>query len=105
MTRALGRAFGFILPSLVAAAAGVLASGLIEGAEHTSSVLAAFASTGFVGMLALPTLLVAGVIVRGLYRAWRPAELAAAATEATGGAPRLAAWLAYVLIAAWFAYA
>lgn len=102
---ALGRAFGFILPSLVAAAAGVLASGLIEGSRHTSSALAAFASTGFVGMLAMPALLIAGLIARGIWRAWRPDELATAATESTGGAPRLAAWLTYVLIAAWFAYA
>lgn len=105
MRRALRRTFGYVLPSLVAAAAAVIASGLIEGARSTTNMLATFASAGFVAMLAMPAVFAGGLVLRAVWRAWRPAELAAAAIEDTGGAPRLAAWLTYAFIGAWFTYA
>jgi hypothetical protein len=51
---------------------------------------------GFVAMLAIPVLVVAGAIGRGIVAAWRPGELAAALVDGDGAAPRLAGWVAVI---------
>ncbi len=67
------------------------------------TALGAAAAAGFVALVAWPILLAACVLVRGLWRAWRPTELAV--VDADGSAPRLAAWVAVtwwsLLLLAW----
>ncbi len=58
--------------------------------------LGAVAAAGFLGLVAVPILLVAGVVVRGLWAAWRPGELAV--VEDGGGAPRLAGWVGVIVL-------
>jgi hypothetical protein len=82
-----------------AACAGTLVAGLIEGATTELGTLAA--SIGFFAVLALPILLVGGLVVRGLVRAWRPKALVERLieTEEGGGAPRLVGWLVMLAVA------
>ena len=78
-----------------AASAGALGAGLFEGVG-TGDPIGAGATAGFIALIALPVLLVAGIVVRALVAAWQPRALVAAATDEDGGAPRLAAWVAVV---------
>ena len=63
-----------------------------------SSGLGITAAAGFVAIVTLPILLVASVLVRGLWAAWRPHDLAL--VEEDGSAPRLAAWAAVLWLSA-----
>lgn len=91
-------ALRWLAPSAVAACAGALAAGLVEGLP-AAGVVAAAATAGFVSLLAVPALLAGSAIVRGATAAWRPGELAAALVEDNGAAPRLAGWVAVIWLA------
>jgi arylsulfatase A-like enzyme len=56
------------------------------------------ASIGFLALLALPVLVVGSMLVRVVWRAWRPEELQL--VEPGGGAPRLAGWALTILFGA-----
>ena len=80
----------WLTPSAVAAAAGAVVAGVLEG-RAMDTMLGLVAAAGFVALLAIPLLLGTAVIVRGLWAAWRPRELAL--VESDGSAPRLAGWI------------
>jgi arylsulfatase A-like enzyme len=88
-------ALRWLAPSAVAACAGALAAGLVDGAGAPGAI-GALATVGFLAMLAGPALLAGGAIARGVIAAWRPGELAAALVDDDGAAPRLAGWLAVI---------
>ncbi|HMG20831.1 MAG TPA: sulfatase [Kofleriaceae bacterium] len=92
-------ALRWLAPSAVAACAGALVAGLVEG-RGGGGALGVLATTGFVALIAVPTLLAGGAAVRGVVAAWRPGELAAALVDADGAAPRLAGWLAVIWLGA-----
>ena len=98
----LARTARWLAPSAVAACAGAIVAGVAEGA---SGVLQLAAAAGFVGLLAVPALFVAGLVARGLIAAWRPRELGAQLVDDAGAAPRLAGWVAVLwlgaLVLAW----
>jgi hypothetical protein len=81
----------WLAPSAVAASSGAIAGGVLEG-TGMETTLGGLAAAGFVVLVLLPALFVLGVIVRGLWAAWRPADLAL--VDEHGSAPRLAAWAA-----------
>ena len=87
------------MPSAVTACAGALVAGLIEG-RHTPDLAGAPATAGFVALLAVPALLAASAIARGLAAAWQPGELAARLIDADGAAPQLAGWVAVIWLGA-----
>jgi choline-sulfatase len=80
-----------------AAAVGALAGGIAE-AGFGDGVHETAASTGYAALIAWPALFALVAIARGLWAAWQPAVLRAALVEDHGAAPRLAAWLAYLLL-------
>ncbi len=80
----------WLAPSTGAAAAGALVAGVLEG-RAMETWLGLVTATGFVALLAIPLLIGAAVIVRGVWAAWRPRELAI--VEPDGSAPWLAGWL------------
>ncbi|HEX3764737.1 MAG TPA: sulfatase [Kofleriaceae bacterium] len=88
-------ALRWLAPSAVAACAGALVAGLVDG-RGVPGALGAPATAGFLAVLAVPALLAAGAIARGVIGAWRPGELAAALVDKDGAAPRLAGWLAVI---------
>lgn len=86
---------GWLVPSAVAACAGALVAGLVEG-RHAAGIAGALATAGFLALVALPALLAASAIVRGVVAAWQPGELASQLVDADGAAPRLAGWVAVI---------
>lgn len=100
------RITAWLAPSLVAACAGALVAGLGDGL--TGGALHVVAAAGFLGLVAIPALLAAGVIARGLLAAWRPRDVLARLVDEAGAAPRLAGWIwtlwAGVLVLAWAVY-
>lgn len=78
-------------PSAVAASAGAITGGVLEG-TGMETTMGGLAAGGFVALVLVPVLLVGSAVVRGLWAAWRPADLAL--VEPDGSAPRLAAWTA-----------
>jgi arylsulfatase A-like enzyme len=90
----------WLVPSLVAVCLGAITGGLVEAFAAGFGPLGASASAGYAAMLAIPVCLVGALIVRGLWAAWRPGELAATLIEEGGGAPRLAGWIVFLLIGA-----
>ena len=93
----------WLAPSGVAAAAGALAAGLMEGTGLDSYEMIATAA-GFVAIVTLPILFVLSVLARAIRLAWRPDELMAGITagEADGRAPRFAAWIIVGVLGAFF---
>jgi arylsulfatase A-like enzyme len=85
----------WLVPSGVAACAGALVAGLLEG-RHTPELAGVLATAGFVALVAVPALLAGGAIVRGVVAAWQPGELAARLIDADGAAPRFAGWVAVI---------
>jgi len=79
----------------MAACAGALVAGLVEG-RHTDDLVGALATAGFLAMIAVPGLLVASAVMRGVVAAWQPGELADRLVDADGAAPRLAGWVAVI---------
>jgi arylsulfatase A-like enzyme len=80
----------WLVPSAAAAALGGVVAGGLE-ARAMATPIGFVAATGFVALLGAPLLFVGLVVLRGLWAAWRPHELAL--IEGDGGAPKLAAWL------------
>jgi arylsulfatase A-like enzyme len=89
-------ALRWLVPSIVAVCLGAVTAGLIEGLAAGFGPVAASASAGYAALLAIPVCLIGALIVRGLWAAWRPGELAATLIEEGGGAPRLAGWLVFL---------
>src|SRR5262249_22587823 len=87
----------WLVPSAVAACAGALVAGAVEG-RHASSFLGAAATAGFVALIAAPVLFVASAAVRVVVAAWQPRELAKQLVDTDGAAPRFAGWVAVI----WF---
>jgi len=81
----------WLVPSAVAACAGALVAGLVEG-RHASSFLGAAVTAGFLALIAAPVLLVASAAVRVVAAAWQPGELARiahCADRTSAASPRL----------------
>ncbi len=99
--RRLACALGWVAPSAVAACAGALVCGVIDGnrGEPFGGWRLVMVS-GLVAMLAVPVLLFASLAVRGLLRAWAPRSLVETWREKRGAMPRLAAWVGVVWLAA-----
>jgi hypothetical protein len=87
----------WLAPSAAAAASGALIGGLVEGLGMSSG-LGITAAAGFVAIVTLPILIATSIVVRGLWAAWRPQDLAL--VEDDGSAPRLAAWTAVLWLSA-----
>jgi arylsulfatase A-like enzyme len=90
----------WVEPSFTAACLGAVVAGLVEGLGAGYGVVGAFASAGYAALLAIPACLGGALLVRGLWAAWRPRRLAPTLVEEGGGAPRLAAWVAFLLLGA-----
>lgn len=88
-----------LAPSGVAACAGALIAGTIEGVT-SARPLAVVATAGFFALVAIPVLLAMSLVVRGLFAAWQPGELAARLREDDGAMPRLAGWVITIWLAA-----
>ena len=95
------RALLFALPSFSAAALGSVATGAIEGLASGFDALESVAAAGFLSIALVPAGLTAAICVRLLWRWWQPNELWAMAEEDGGGAPRVAGWITYVMLAVW----
>lgn len=95
------RALLFVLPSFVAAALGSVATGIAEGFASGFSIYEAVSAAGFLSLVLVPIGMVAALAMRALWMWWQPAELWSAAEEEGGGAPRVAAWITYGLLAVW----
>jgi arylsulfatase A-like enzyme len=97
----------WLLPSGACACAGAFVGGAVEGLG-LGGAWAAVVAAGFLGLVALPALLVASTLARGLYALWQPGALAASLVEDGGGAPRLAGWIGSLYLAvlglAWAMY-
>ena len=95
------RVLHWLAPSLVAASLGAVVAGLIEALGAGFGPAAALASAGYAAILHLPACLIGALVIRGLWAAWRPARLEAALIEEGGAAPRLAAWVVFLVAAGW----
>ncbi len=91
----------WLAPSAVAACTGALAGGIVEatGRGETGGILGIVATVGFLALAALPALLIASIVLRGVTAAWQPRRLADRLVEEGGSAPLLAAWTVVI----WFA--
>ena len=87
----------WLVPTAVAAAAGALAAGVFE-AVGLGDPVAMVATAGLFAILVVPILCVLGIVIRGLYAAWAPDELARDLTEDGGGMPRLVGWVLVILL-------
>ncbi len=86
-------ALAWLAPSIVAALAGALVAGIVEVRGDLDRVWIANAA---IAPLAIPVLLIAALLARGLYAAWVPESLATELREERGSMPRLAAWVGVV---------
>lgn len=91
----------WLAPSVVAAAAGALGAGALEGVG-LGDVLGAAATAGFLALFAIPALIAGSVAVRAIVALWRPREVMAGLAEdgAGGGVPRLAGTVAFLWVGA-----
>ena len=89
------------MPTLFAAVlAAVIAGGLeswIDDSTYRYTPIAHIAAIGFAGFYGVPIGVSLLLLVRGLWWAWSPRPLLESLREETGGAPRLAGWLCYLL--------
>lgn len=85
--------------SLAAAAGGALLAGVVDAVQGGARGLAALVTIGLAALLAWPLATLALVMVRVAWAAWDVPTLVAELREPSGGAPRLAAWLIYGLLA------
>ncbi len=86
-------ALAWLAPSVVAALAGAPVAGIVEVRGDLDR---AWIATAAIAPIALPVLLIAALVARGLYAAWVPESLAAELREERGSMPRLAAWVGVV---------
>ena len=73
--------------------------GLVEGLIATSGGFRAVVASGYSLWLLGPIALLASLVVRLLWRAWKVPALIARHRDDTGGVPVVAGWLAYTLLA------
>jgi arylsulfatase A-like enzyme len=99
--RRAARVAAWLVPSVVSVVCSAGLIGLLDGYLGTREPLQTLAAAGFLGFLLAPAGLALCLLVRGLWWAWRPRQIVDALTEDTGGAPRLAAWSLYLLLASW----
>jgi len=85
----------WLVPSVIAACVGALVAGIVDG-RRADGWFAVATTAGFVVLIALPVLLAASLIVRGLVVAWQPRRIVESLLEARGSAPRLAGWVGVV---------
>ncbi len=90
-----------LLPSLVGGIAAAVVVGLADGFFNTDTPLHIVATAGYISIFAAPLAVVAALIARLLWRAWRFDELMVTARADSGGVPALAAWLLYLIGAGW----
>jgi hypothetical protein len=83
-----------------AAAAGALVAGVIDAAHGGGDALGLLTTVGLAALLAWPLATVGLALVRGMWRAWRVPALVEELREPSGGAPRLAAWVIFTILAA-----
>jgi len=100
VVRAARGAVRWVAPSLIAACLAAVIAGLVDGARARLGIVGVPAVAGFAALLAVPACLGGALLLRGLWAAWRPRRLAPTLIEEGGGAPRLAAWMAFLLIGA-----
>ncbi len=81
----------WLAPSLLSVALATIVAGIVEGAIHTYTPLAATAAAGYAAIYGAPIALLVSIAWRGLWAVWRPHEIIDPMME-DGGAPRLAAW-------------
>jgi len=96
---AVRRALRWTAPSAAAACAAAAVAGLFEAALTADGLAELAATAGFSVLIAAPAAFGLGLVVRGLWAAWRPARLAPALVDERGASPRLAAWVLYLGIA------
>lgn len=91
------RAASWLAISAGLASIGAVAGGIVDaiGADGAAEVLG---TIGYSTLVAWPVLFVLVTIIRLLWWGWRPAELSDGLVDANGGAPRLAAWVAYLFV-------
>lgn len=83
----------------MAACAGGLVAGVTDSVKGDGELgLDTVAATGFVLVAAIPVLFLVAIFARGIWAAWRPREIAERFTEEGGGMPRLAGWLATLVL-------
>jgi arylsulfatase A-like enzyme len=92
------RAATWVGHSVAVAAVGALAAGIAEAvaADGATEVVG---TIGFIAVLAWPVLGLLTIATRLMWRWWEPDRLRSQLVDEHGSAPRLAAWLAYLLIA------
>jgi arylsulfatase A-like enzyme len=89
-----------LLSSAVAAIVAALAGGAAEVLSGAESAMHAGGGIGFLALFAIPLGWIASIAGRLLWKSWRPVDLVAGLRDPeTGGAPRLAAWILYLLAA------
>jgi hypothetical protein len=86
----------WVLSSWACACVGALAAGLVEGVA-IGDVFGSAVGAGFVMIALLPALFVLSLVARGIWHGWAP--VLRGLVEPHGGAPVLAAWLAYTSVA------
>jgi hypothetical protein len=91
----LSTAARWLAPSAAAACGGALAAGAVEGAGMDDA-FGALVAAGFLAIFALPIFVVASALARAIWWAWRPHDLGL--IEEGGGAPKLAGWIAVVVL-------
>ncbi len=91
----------WLAPSVIAACAGALAGGVVEGLATPYPL----ATAGLFTLVAIPAGLVLALACRALFAAWQPVILTARLAEDDGSMPRLAGWLITIwlgsLVLAW----
>ncbi|HEY0191802.1 MAG TPA: sulfatase-like hydrolase/transferase, partial [Kofleriaceae bacterium] len=91
----------WLAPSALAAGCGGVIAGLVEARTATGlGVIGLLATAGFLALIAVPALLIGGAAIRGLIAAWQPGAVAAGLTDEDGAAPRLAGWVAVIVLGA-----
>nr|HEX4318347.1 sulfatase [Kofleriaceae bacterium] len=95
LSQGIGAAGRWLVPSVFAAGCGTWIGGAVEAraAVIAGHELEAAATVGFLALLGIPLLVVTGALLRGLWAAWAPRELARRIVDERGAAPKLAAWL------------
>lgn len=92
-------AFWYALPAAVAAMLAALSAGLVEALYYQNGLGPSIASIGFSARYAVAFGLLLILLMRGVLAAWRIDDLAERLVEQPDNvAPRLAAWLVFLLI-------
>ncbi len=95
-------AIAWLVPSVIAACAGALVTGVLEGrGDGWRRVIMA----GLLAIDAIPLLVIGALLTRAVIAAWQPATLLDGMREDRGAMPRLAAWVGVawlgVLVLSW----